>query len=97
MKTGAITETTDYGMLGMRSTSATLACLFLSWLPAGDSAQRAPVPPSSRPRTYRIPTVDLADETQMQVVVDHEPYVLGHADTVLLLWRPCNTQTWTSG
>ena len=37
------------------------------------------------PRTYTIPIVDLAQETQRQVIVDREPgQYLGHPTTVLL-------------
>ena len=39
----------------------------------------------SQPRGYAIPTIDLAHETQRQVVVDREPgQYLGHPTTVLL-------------
>jgi len=39
----------------------------------------------SKPRHYSIPTVDLAQETQRQVVIDREPgQYLGHPTTVLL-------------
>ncbi len=37
------------------------------------------------PRSYTIPTIDLADETERQVLVDREPgQYLGHPTTVLL-------------
>jgi hypothetical protein len=40
---------------------------------------------SSQPRGYSIPTIDLANETHRQVVVDREPgQYLGHSTTVLL-------------
>ncbi|MFW6163849.1 MAG: exo-alpha-sialidase, partial [Planctomycetota bacterium] len=44
-----------------------------------------PPPQPSMPRGYAIPVVDLADETQRQVVVDREKgQYLGHPSTVLL-------------
>ena len=40
---------------------------------------------AQQPRGYSIPTVDLADETHRQVVVDREPgQYLGHPSTLLL-------------
>ena len=40
---------------------------------------------AQQPRGYSIPTVDLANETHRQVVVDREPgQYLGHPSTLLL-------------
>jgi len=40
---------------------------------------------STQPKAYNIPTIDLADETHRQVIVDREPgQYLGHPTTVLL-------------
>ena len=41
--------------------------------------------PPPKPRGYSIPTIDLADETERQVIIDREPgQYLGHPTTVLL-------------
>jgi hypothetical protein len=62
--------------------AATLAVCLVS-LTAGEASAAARR--SSMPPGYTIPTVDLAGETQRQVVVDKEPgQYLGHPTTVLL-------------
>jgi hypothetical protein len=43
---------------------------------------------TTRPRSYTIPLVDLANDSSRQVIVDQEPgQYLGHPTTVLLGWR----------
>lgn len=60
-------------------------------LPAAPAAPPVDLPPfetqsaSEPPRGYSIPLIDLAGETQRQVIVDREPgQYLGHPSTVLL-------------
>lgn len=64
----------------MRQTNKIPMVFFLLLLVCGVSAQQ-PVPPHG----YSIPLLDLAAETQRQVIVDREPgQYLGHPTTVLL-------------
>ncbi|MCA9233642.1 MAG: exo-alpha-sialidase, partial [Planctomycetales bacterium] len=49
------------------------------------AAADAQSPPKHQPAAYTIPTIDLADQTHRQVVVDREAgQYLGHPTTVLL-------------
>lgn len=64
----------------MRQTNKILVMFFLLLLVCSVTAQQAAVP-----RGYTIPLLDLAGETQRQVIVDREPgQYLGHPTTVLL-------------
>ncbi|HEC02403.1 MAG TPA: exo-alpha-sialidase, partial [Phycisphaerales bacterium] len=66
-------------MIKTRSAITIFACCFAGAIPmlAGEKA--------GRPRGYSIPLIDLAGETQRQVIVDREPgQYLGHPTTVLL-------------
>jgi hypothetical protein len=59
-------------------------CLGLA-LPTGAYGAEDVDGPSSKPREYSIATIDLAQETQRQVVIDRESgQYLGHPTTVLL-------------
>ena len=56
----------------------------LCWLAAGTRSVSAPSA-AAPPRGYSIPLLDLAGETNRQVIVDREPgQYLGHPTTVLL-------------
>jgi len=62
-----------------------LLLLLSTLLLTGDEPPEAPSPAEPLPAGYTIPLIDLAGETDRQVVVDREPgQYLGHPTTVLL-------------
>ncbi len=61
---------------------ASSVAIFISTVARGENEDKAQ---RDLPRGYTIPTIDLADQQQRQVIVDREPgQYLGHPTTVLL-------------
>ena len=78
-------ETTDkrkaFGMVGFRPWRSTMR--INEFCVVGQTLD--PLPARTQPVTYSIPTIDLSDDTQRQVIVERIPgQYLGHPTTVLL-------------
>lgn len=72
-------EPTGYSMLGFRPWRSTMQIRYASVV-----GNTVPFDPPL-PRSYTIPTIDLADDQERQVIIDREPgQYLGHPTTVLL-------------
>jgi len=75
---GLLYECDDYGRIAF-------ARFTLEWLTDEKDALSAGTPDGPEPKSYSIPTIDLAHETDRQITVDREPgQYLGHPTTVLL-------------